>query len=185
MDADRHVHPRPAARSTTQRLKIESTGDTLLAAWRHHTPDRPPPCRRCRHRGGDPVKVATNATIFVFIESGGVIVIFSAGQHSSSDAQARCKLPVASTAITGSPRPRPSSASTNPEMPSRDTGNDIGSASNPVPSLIHTRLNALPGSTATITVDGSSATSNTDMSEVVPGLVEVEVAVPRSRPAVW
>ena len=82
MDADRHVHPRPAARSTPQRLKIESTGRTpLLAAWRHHTPDRPPPCRRCRHRGDDPVKVATNATIFVFIESDSVIVIFSAGQH--------------------------------------------------------------------------------------------------------
>ena len=84
MDADRHVHPRPAARSTPQRLKIESTGRTpLLAAWRHHTPDRPPPCRRCRHRGDDPVKVATNATIFVFIESDSVIVIFSAGQHPS------------------------------------------------------------------------------------------------------
>ena len=86
MDADRHVHPRPAARSTPQRLKIESTGRTpLLAAWRHHTPDRPSPCRRCRHRGDHPVKVATNATIFVFIESDGVIAIFSAGQQSSRD----------------------------------------------------------------------------------------------------
>ena len=28
-----------------------------------------------------PVKVATNATIFVFIESDRVIAIFSAGQH--------------------------------------------------------------------------------------------------------
>ena len=78
MDADRHVHPRPAPRSTPQRLKIESTGGTpLLAAWRHHTADQSSPCRRCRHRDDHPVKVATNATIFVFIESDGVIVIFS------------------------------------------------------------------------------------------------------------
>jgi hypothetical protein len=28
-------------------------------------------------------------------------------------------------------------------------------------------------------------TNNGDLDEVVPGLVEVEVAVPRSRPAVW
>ena len=48
------------------------------------TPPTVPPCRRCRHRGDDPVKVATNATIFVFIESDGVIVIFSAGQHTAA-----------------------------------------------------------------------------------------------------
>ena len=45
MDADRHVHPRPAARSTPQRLKIESTGGHPCSPpCRHHTPDRPPPC---------------------------------------------------------------------------------------------------------------------------------------------
>jgi hypothetical protein len=52
-------------------------------------------------------------------------------------------------------------------MPSHDTGNDIGSASKPDPSLIQTRLNALPGSTATIIVDGSSAIPNTDMSSLL------------------
>jgi hypothetical protein len=52
-------------------------------------------------------------------------------------------------------------------MPSRETGNDIGSTSSPEPSLIHTRLNTLPGSTATITVTESSATCNTDISSLL------------------
>ena len=82
MDADRHVHPRPAPRFTPQRLKIEPTkGTPLLTAWRHHTADRPSPCQRCRHRADYPVNVTTNATISVFIESDCVIVIFSAGQQ--------------------------------------------------------------------------------------------------------
>jgi hypothetical protein len=75
VDADRHVHPRPAPRSTPQRLKIESTGGHPCP---RHGVTTPP---TDRHRADHPVKVATNAAIFVFIDSDGLIVIFSAGQQ--------------------------------------------------------------------------------------------------------
>src|SRR5215212_10296630 len=64
-------------------------------------------------------------------------------------------------------RPMFVSARSSWAMPSRETDKDIGAASIPEPLLIHTRWNALPGSTATITVDGSSAIPNTDMSSLL------------------
>src|SRR5215212_7083740 len=88
-------------------------------------------------------------------------------RRSSSVTQDRCRLPVASTAITGACVPCLFSARSSWAMPSRETDKDIGAASIPEPLLIHTRWNALPGSTATITVDGSSAIPNTDMSSLL------------------
>ncbi len=49
MDADRHVHPRPAPRSTPQRLKIESTGGHPCS---RHGVTTPP---TDRHRADDAV----------------------------------------------------------------------------------------------------------------------------------
>jgi hypothetical protein len=50
--------------------------------------------------------------------------------RSSSAAQQRCRLPVASSAITGLEASQTASSRSRPN-PSRDTGNDIGSTSNP------------------------------------------------------
>ena len=41
--------------------------------------------------GDYPVKVATNATIFIFIKSDGVVVIFSAGQHPDAVTKFRAR----------------------------------------------------------------------------------------------
>ena len=52
VDADRHVHPRPAARSTPQRLKIESTGGHPCSPHGVTTPPTD------RHRADDAVTAA-------------------------------------------------------------------------------------------------------------------------------
>jgi hypothetical protein len=84
-------------------------------------------------------------------------------RRSNSAAHARCRLPVASIAITGPAPGCAASSDSRPSSPVRDTGNEVGLSSKPVPSLTQTRFITFPGSTATTTVAGSTATPNTDM----------------------
>ena len=78
--------------------------------------------------------------------------------RSSPAAHARCRLPVASIANTGTPACLASIFS-KAAIPERATGNDTGSSSRPLPSLTQTRFITLPGSIATTTDESSRATT--------------------------
>lgn len=88
------------------------------------------------------------------------------GNRSSRPAtKARCRLPVASTAITGpTGEACANTIRSTWSTPAPDTGTDLGCSSQPEPSLTQTRFVTFPGSTATTTVDGSKGAFNTAMS---------------------
>jgi hypothetical protein len=76
---------------------------------------------------------------------------------------------VASTAITTAECPTSCNLTmrSSQAMPSRETGIDTGSTSDPVPSLSHTRFITLPGSTATTNVDVQSLKQRHDQASFI------------------